>query len=247
MAMTLTNYRIGAAYVAWGTAGAEVDLGATKGGVEFSIEQQMAGVNADQFSDALIDEVVIGKSAKIKIPLYEANIDSLAYIFEGWTTDGSTNKRTDFELNVGRGNLTNSAQLLIKRMTNETTASTNEHEWWRFPYAIPVGPYSERMDWTNQVIYEVTFHVYPGPLYLDSGTGTGALNTLTDSSKTWVTNAWQNKYVTDSAGTDFAIVSNNATALTVSGTPASGAYTISNYAEPQYGLGYRGYADIDAW
>lgn len=60
----------------------------------------------------------------------------------------------------------------------------------------------------------------------DSGNGTGTLNTMTDSTKSWKTDQWNTYKLRDSAGTVFAITANNATALTVSGTPASGDYVI---------------------
>lgn len=61
----------------------------------------------------------------------------------------------------------------------------------------------------------------------DSGNGTGSLNTLTDATKNWIASQWASGYsLRDSAGTVFAITASTATTLTVSGTPASGDYTI---------------------
>ena len=73
---------------------------------------------------------------------------------------------------------------------------------------------------------------YTGQLLIGSGdrgdSGTGTLNTLTDSTKAWTVNAWQTNYVLiDVNGTAFVISSNTATALTVSGTPATGEYVIT--------------------
>ncbi|MCD6311009.1 MAG: hypothetical protein J7M11_00905 [Elusimicrobia bacterium] len=58
------------------------------------------------------------------------------------------------------------------------------------------------------------------------GDGTGSSNALTDSTKNWPTDQWNGYYLYDSAGTYFAISANNATALTISGTPSSGFYEI---------------------
>ena len=65
----------------------------------------------------------------------------------------------------------------------------------------------------------------------ESGTGTGASNSFTDSTKDWMTDQWENFKLTDSASTTFTITSNTATVLTVSGTPASGTYTIGVNSE----------------
>lgn len=62
----------------------------------------------------------------------------------------------------------------------------------------------------------------------DSGTGTGAAGSLTDGTKAWTANQWVGSTLTDSTNAEFSILSNTATALAVSGTPASGAYTIKN-------------------
>jgi hypothetical protein len=62
----------------------------------------------------------------------------------------------------------------------------------------------------------------------DTGTGTGASGTMTDSSKSWTVDQWKTNWVLiDSLGAAFTIASNTATALTVTGTPTTGEYTIS--------------------
>jgi len=61
----------------------------------------------------------------------------------------------------------------------------------------------------------------------DGGSGTGTLNTMTDSTKNWIIDQWNTSYeVVDSAGATFNITDTTATTLTVAGTPASGNYVI---------------------
>ena len=62
----------------------------------------------------------------------------------------------------------------------------------------------------------------------DSGTGTGALNSFTDGTKTWTTNIWASSILTDKNKAKFTIASNTGTVLTVSGTPATGSYSITS-------------------
>jgi hypothetical protein len=62
----------------------------------------------------------------------------------------------------------------------------------------------------------------------ESGTGTGSANLWTDSTKSWITDVWAGHILVDGAGVSFPIASNTATTLTVSGTPTSGAYSISD-------------------
>lgn len=68
----------------------------------------------------------------------------------------------------------------------------------------------------------VTVTTGPG----DSGSGTGSLNALTDATKSWTAGAWINYLLTDANGDAFLITGNTSTVLTVSGTPATGTYSI---------------------
>ena len=73
---------------------------------------------------------------------------------------------------------------------------------------------------------------YQGQLLIGTGdygaNGTGTLNTMTDSSKSWTADQWNTNYILiDDTGMAFVITDNDATTLTVSGTPSSGAYFIT--------------------
>jgi hypothetical protein len=157
MTMTLSNYKIGAAQVLWNS----VDLGATKGGVEISIEQMQTEIKADQFGETIVDEVVVGKKAIVKTPLYQTDLAQLAKVFSGFTVDGTTNKRVDFDLDIGDALLGQAQALVVKRMSNETTPATSEHEWYYFYKAVPVGPLTEKYSWDGQAVYEVEWHIFP--------------------------------------------------------------------------------------
>jgi len=63
----------------------------------------------------------------------------------------------------------------------------------------------------------------------DFGSGVGTTSTMTDSSKSWSTNQWQNGLLIDRLGACFVVTSSTSTALTVSGTPASGSYTVAKF------------------
>lgn len=68
-----------------------------------------------------------------------------------------------------------------------------------------------------------------GPAISSTSTGTSATPSLTDSTLTMVTNAYAGRYLADSAGRQWKIVSNTGTVFTLAGTgtPASGAYTVT--------------------
>uniref|UniRef100_A0A6M3IW09 Uncharacterized protein n=1 Tax=viral metagenome TaxID=1070528 RepID=A0A6M3IW09_9ZZZZ len=61
---------------------------------------------------------------------------------------------------------------------------------------------------------------------------TVAGSVITDRSKAWTVNEWQNYQFMDSIGTEFTVSSNTANTLTVSsGTPIAGSYDIYRYVE----------------
>ena len=62
---------------------------------------------------------------------------------------------------------------------------------------------------------------------IQNGTSTSAgLNFLADTSKTWTVNKYTGWILYDSAGNQFTVISNTANILTISGTPAAGAYYV---------------------
>jgi len=66
----------------------------------------------------------------------------------------------------------------------------------------------------------------------ESGSGTGTLTTMTDSTKNWPADRWNSAKMVDSADAVFSITDTTATALTLSaGTPDTGSYIIYDPGE----------------
>jgi len=59
-----------------------------------------------------------------------------------------------------------------------------------------------------------------------TGTGVGTLHTLTDAAKSWTPDEHIGKHLYDVDGTYYLVTDNDATTLTVAGTPRSGAYQL---------------------
>jgi len=77
------------------------DLGLTKGGVEVEFGTEVAPISADQHGDTVINEVIKARSIKVKVPLAERNLDTLASVFPGSTLVGTTAKKLVFTSSVG--------------------------------------------------------------------------------------------------------------------------------------------------
>lgn len=60
-----------------------VDLGYTKGGVEVTVATTTHEVMVDQFGNTPIDDYIIGRTCKIKVPLAETSVSTFARIMPG--------------------------------------------------------------------------------------------------------------------------------------------------------------------
>ena len=68
-----------------------VDLGYTQGGVEVSVSTDSHKVNVDQFGKTSINEYIMGRECKVKVPLAETTLENLVAIMPGATlTDDGT-------------------------------------------------------------------------------------------------------------------------------------------------------------
>lgn len=86
MASSTTNVKMGVCRIRFGG----VDLGYTKGGVDFSVTTETHKVMIDQFGNSEVDEIIMGRSAKATVPLAETTLDNMVKIMPGATlvTDG---------------------------------------------------------------------------------------------------------------------------------------------------------------
>lgn len=62
-----------------------VDLGLTKGGVEVSVTTETHKVQVDQFGKSVINENIMGREVKAKVPLAETTIENMVRIMPGAT------------------------------------------------------------------------------------------------------------------------------------------------------------------
>lgn len=67
------------------------DLGYTKGGVEVSVSTDTHEVNVDQFGKSTVNEIIMKRNIKVKVPLAETTLDNLVNIMPGATlvSDGA--------------------------------------------------------------------------------------------------------------------------------------------------------------
>jgi hypothetical protein len=77
------------------------DLGLTKGGVEVEFATEVTPITVDQFGDTVVDNVIKGRSVKVKAPLAENDLAKLAACVPGSTLVGTTTKKLVINSAVG--------------------------------------------------------------------------------------------------------------------------------------------------
>jgi hypothetical protein len=89
MASDTRNVKLGVCQVFFGGQ----DLGYTKGGVEVTLSTETHKVEIDQFGKTPINELVMGRDLKVKVPLAETTLENMVAIMPGATLieTGGTN------------------------------------------------------------------------------------------------------------------------------------------------------------
>jgi len=72
------NIRLSACRVRWGGR----DLGLTKGGVDVTIKTETKSITCDQFGQSIVNEIIVGRTATIKTPFVETDLDTLYAIIK---------------------------------------------------------------------------------------------------------------------------------------------------------------------
>jgi hypothetical protein len=77
------NVRLGVCKVLFGG----VDLGYTQGGVDVEVKTETHQVLVDQYGKSVINEIILGRTVSVKVPLAETTLDNLVRIMPGAVID----------------------------------------------------------------------------------------------------------------------------------------------------------------
>lgn len=158
--MSMEGLDLGPCQVLFGTAGAEVDLGKTEGGVRVTFATEVADLLSDQFGTAPEDQVITGQGASIVVPLAEYTLENLAIALHHDVLAIGADKGFWGTLLTGTKLTTKANSLLLKKYVSGVP-STNENDWLRFPVAAPSGAIEVPFSKSDQRIIEVTFVAFP--------------------------------------------------------------------------------------
>jgi hypothetical protein len=142
-----------------------VDLGYTKGGVEVEVTTETKKVMVDQFGNSEINEYIMGRSVKVKVPLAETTLENLVAIMPGATlvTDGvdATKKKVTVANGIGISLLDLAEELVLHPVANLTT---NKADDFTVPLAMTPGAMTFSYKLDEERIFNAEFTGYPDPV-----------------------------------------------------------------------------------
>ena len=139
------------------------DLGLTKGGVEVEFGTEVATVTADQHGDTAIDDVIKGRSIKVKVPLAERDLTKLAAVFPGATLVGSATKKLVINVATGTSLRALAGELVLHPQSNAAGDKSGD---LTVPLAMSKGDMQFAFKHDDQRVYAVEFTGY---VNLDTG------------------------------------------------------------------------------
>lgn len=157
----------------------ETDLGLTKGGVEVTVSTTTYKINVDQFGQTELNEYVLGRTAMVKVPMAETDLDKLLIAIPGSTlvTDATvvTKKKLLVKSDVGLALRSYADELVCAPIAQTATANDK----FTMPIAAPKGEFKFAFKHDEERVYEVEFTGYPDLT-------TGVVYIIGDSSATAV-------------------------------------------------------------
>ncbi len=135
-----------------------VSLGETSGGVIFRHTEESRPVRVDQQGVTNVDELKVGVSCEVKVPLTRSSLAQLAKVIGNSVyTGGAT---LEVGVVIGESLLDNAKQLIIKPII-DSEVSTDESTWLTVYKAYPKADLEVTYDFENQRVYKVIFKAFP--------------------------------------------------------------------------------------
>ena len=140
-------------------------LGLTKGGVEVELSTETKRIEVDQFGKTAVDEVILGRTLKVKVPVAETDVDSMHRVlqFTGSTlTPGTGTPVAGKFVSVTSGvgiSLRKNAKSLILHPQDLPLADKSED--FIVPLAATPGAFSFAYKVDDERVFNLEFTGYP--------------------------------------------------------------------------------------
>lgn len=153
------NVQLGTCSVVFGSN----DLGLTKGGVEVTVSTETHKVTVDQFGQTEINEYIMGRTAMVKVPMAETDIQKFSYVIPGSTivTDSvspATKKKLLVKSDVGLSLRTYAQKLVLHPIA---LAASSKLQDFVMPICSPKGEFNFAFKLDEERVYNVEFTGYP--------------------------------------------------------------------------------------
>ncbi len=160
MTSSVENVKLGACNVTFDS----VNLGFTKGGTKVSFQTQKKSITVDQFGQTIMNDIIMGRTGTVSVPMAETDIVKLAKVIQGATivTDATTSTKKKLLIPTAIGtSLIETAAVLTLHPTALASGSKNEDV--TVPLAAPTGAMTFEYQFENERVYMVEFQMYPDP------------------------------------------------------------------------------------
>lgn len=134
-----------------------VSLGATFGGVVFRHTEESRPVREDQQGVTNVDELKVGVSCEIEVPLTRSSLGQLSKVIGNSTYTGS---KLQVGVVVGQSLLDSAKELIIKPII-DSVVSTDSKTWLTVYKAYPRVDLEVNYNFENQRVYKVMFKAFP--------------------------------------------------------------------------------------
>lgn len=142
-----------------GTAGSEVSLGKTSGGVTVKLSDSSVDLKSDQYGEAPEDTVITGTTVEVTLSLAEITLPRLNEVLQAQNA-APNDSFVAGENKTGTSMLGLAQSLLLKKYVNGSE-SADAANHITFPAATPLADVELSYDASNQRVLSVTFKCFP--------------------------------------------------------------------------------------
>lgn len=155
--MSAPNRDLGPCVVVWDPNGDNVEFSKTFGGVFFRYEELRAPVKEDQKGETDVDEVTIGATCELEVPLTREEVSNLEKVFANASSGANYLKVSN---PVGASVFADAKEVIVKPIVNGVVSTTNS-EWLHIHRAYPRITIEQGYDNSGQRTTKVIFKAFP--------------------------------------------------------------------------------------
>lgn len=134
-----------------------VELGKTFGGVKFRHTEESRPVREDQSGVTNVDEIKVGASCELEVPLTRSSLGQLSKVIGNATYTGT---KLEVGVVIGESLLTHAKELILKPYI-DSVPSPDQSTWLTLYKAYPRADLEVNFDFEGQRVYKVIFKGFP--------------------------------------------------------------------------------------